>query len=59
MFTIIKNTFKNYTKEMNVVILLSVVISITGGISVLILIPMLDVININSTDIGVLSPVVK
>ncbi len=55
MFKMVKSAFKNYTKEMIVIILLSVISSLTNGISVVMLIPMLDVINISGTDIGIFS----
>jgi ATP-binding cassette subfamily C protein len=55
MFGMVKSAFKNYTKDMTVIILLSVISSLTNGISVVMLIPMLDVINISGTDMGIFS----
>ena len=55
MTKMVKGAFKNYTKEMIVIILLSVISSLTNGVGVVMLIPMLDVINISGSDIGILS----
>lgn len=51
----VRNAFKNYKKEMLVTIFLSVINSLTKGVSIVMLIPMLNIINIKGTDIGVFS----
>lgn len=55
MWKMVKKAFKNYTKEMVVIVILSVISSLTKGVSIVMLIPMLNIINVSGTDIGVFS----
>ncbi len=55
MRNMVVGAFKKYTKEMIIIIVLSVISSLTKGVSVVMLIPMLNIMNISGTDIGPLS----
>ena len=55
MIRMVKNAFKNYPKDIIFIIILSVINSLTTGIGIVVLIPLLDLINISSSDIGILS----
>jgi ATP-binding cassette subfamily C protein len=55
MFYMVKMSFKNYTKDMVIIILLSVINSLTAGVGVVMLIPMLNIINVSGSDIGIFS----
>jgi len=59
MLYMMKKAFRNYSKDMSIIIFLSVINSLTKGIGVVMLIPMLDIININGSNIGVFSFAVK
>ena len=50
-----KRAFKDYTKDMFIIISLSVINSLSKGVSIVMLIPMLNIINVGGTDIGTFS----
>jgi len=55
MKTFIKGAFREYTRDMITIITLSVFNSLANGVSILLLIPMLNIVNISSSDIGIFS----
>lgn len=55
MYYMFRKALKKYTKDLAIIIVLSVISSLTSGVGVVMLIPMLNLIHVSGSDIGVLS----